>query len=81
MKYAIKTTYKVNGFEFSACALTPASAYRHVCAIVLNEQLSFPKQDETLSEYMKILTDIADGKAIKHENHIFALERISIGKE
>lgn len=75
MKYKISHT--VMGVEFSAKADTIARAYAHVRALIINDRIAFPDQDETLSEYMEILVDMKNGKLLSHENHIFRVEVIA----
>lgn len=72
----IKVTWTIQGMDFEAISDTIASAYEYIKAIVKKEELNFPNQEETLSEYMGILASIQRGKTLSHENHIFKIERI-----
>lgn len=72
----IQITYYVCGVSFEAVAGTISTAYEYIQAIVKANQISFPNQEEALSEYMTILADMKNGAALAHKNHIFAIERI-----
>ena len=72
----IKITYKVCGVEFSATATCVSEAYEYLQAIIKANAINFPRQEETLSEYMCYLVDMKNGKTIKHSNHIFDMEII-----
>lgn len=75
-KMKIKITYKVCGVEFSATATCVSEAYEYLQAIIKANAINFPRQAETLSEYMCILVKIQNGETIKSENHIFRLEKV-----
>lgn len=70
----LKITYKVGGVAFTALALNIAQAYEYVAAVIRANNLTFPKQEETLSEYMAILGQFKNGKKLMTENHIFKIE-------
>ena len=72
----IKITYKVCRVEFSATATCVSEAYEYLQAIIKANAINFPRQAETLSEYMCILVKIQNGETIKSENHIFRLEKV-----
>lgn len=74
MKYKISHT--VIGEEVSTTKDTIARAYGAVRALIVNDRINFPDQDETLSEYMEILVNMKNGKTLSHENHIFKVEII-----
>ena len=71
-----KITYKVCGMGFEAIADTISEAYEYAKAIIEAEKLSFPRQEETLSEYMDLLVQIKNGWTDAHINHIFRIEKI-----
>ena len=73
----IKITYKVCGVEFSAMATCVSEVYEYLQAIIKANAINFPRQAETLSEYMCILVKIQNGETIKSENHIFRLEKVA----
>lgn len=75
MRY--KISYNVYGMEFTAEADTIAQAYEYVRAIVQRENINFPDQERTLSEYMEILADMKAGKNTAHEMFVFKIEAIS----
>ena len=72
----IKITYKVCGMNFEAIANNVCEAYKYVEAIIKANAINFPRQEETLSEYMCYLADMKNGETIKHSNHIFGMEII-----
>lgn len=74
MKY--KITHTVMGTEFSTTKDTIAGAYASVRALIINDRIAFPDQDETLSEYMGILVNMKNGETLSHQNHIFRIEVI-----
>ncbi len=71
----VKITYKVRGMNFEASADNIAKAYEYVKAIIMANELSFPQQQEALSNYMVLLSGIETGERISHENHIFKIEK------
>lgn len=73
----IKIIYKVCNVEFEALAGNIAEAYKYIQAIIKSNKVNFPRQAETLSEYMCILVKIQNGETIKSENHIFRLEKVA----
>ena len=69
--------YKVgkSDIEFSYSTPYLNEAYEAVKAIINRESFTaFPNVAETLSEYFIILSNIATGKTLSHENHIFRIE-------
>lgn len=69
----MRITYTVFGMGFTAEASDISAAYEYVKAIVRRENINFPNQDETLSNYMEILVDkMRNGGS--HSNHIFKIE-------
>lgn len=72
----IKIIYKVCNVEFEALAENISEAYKYIEAIIKSNKLNFPRQAETLSEYMCYLADMKSGKTVKHENHIFKIEKV-----
>lgn len=73
----IKITLFVLGKEFSAVADTIAEAYEYVKAIVELYSKAFPDKNETLSEYMEILSLMKSGDHIGHKNCWFGIEKIT----
>lgn len=76
MDKKIKITYTVCGMDFTAETSNISEAYEYLKAIVKKENINFPDQEGTLSEYMNNLVRMQNGKLFKHENHIFALETV-----
>lgn len=76
----IKIIYKVCNVEFEALAGNIAEAYKYIQAIIKSNKVNFPRQAETLSEYMCLLAKIQSGETTKHENHIFRIEKVTEGK-
>lgn len=73
MDKTIKITYTVCGMDFTAETSNISEAYEYLKAIVKRENINFPDQEGTLSEYMKILVDkMRNGGS--HSNHIFKIE-------
>lgn len=75
MKFRI--TYNVYGMQFTAEADTIAKAYEYVRAIVQRENINFPDQERTLSEYMEVLAGMKAGKNTMHEMFVFKIEVIN----
>lgn len=75
----IKITLFVLGKEFSAVADTIAEAYEYVKAMAIVELYSkaFPDKNETLSEYMEILSLMKSGDHIERKNCWFGIEKIT----
>ncbi len=71
----VKITYKVGGMNFEAVADNIANAYEYIKAIIWANELNFPRQAETLSNYMVLLADMEKANGISHENHIFKIEK------
>lgn len=75
MKYRI--TYKVfNSVEFYAEADTISQAYEYIKAIVDDKKIIFPDREQTLSEYMNILSKMSAGERLEHSNHVFSISVI-----
>lgn len=75
MKYRI--TYKVfNSVEFYAEADTISQAYEYIKAIVDDKKIIFPNREETLSEYMNILSRMSAGENMGYSNHVFSISVI-----
>lgn len=73
----IKITLFVLGKGFSAVADTIAEAYEYVKVIMELYSEAFPDRNETLSEYMEILSLMKSGDHIKRENCRFRIEKIT----
>ncbi|WP_251316697.1 hypothetical protein [Flintibacter muris] len=73
----IKVIYKVCNVEFEALAGNISEAYKYIQAIIKTNELNFPRQEETLSYYMCLLTKIQSGKTVKYENHVFKIEKVT----
>jgi len=71
MKYTI--TYYVDNLAFDRKCDSIAEAYEAVQAIVSNNKIAFPNVNETLSEYMVILTKMKSSKTLSTENHYFGI--------
>lgn len=72
-EYDGKTLYKKCGdrgyrngcrVEFSATATCVSEAYEYLQAIIKANAINFPRQAETLSEYMCILVKIQNGETM-----------------
>lgn len=73
----IKVTYKVCDIEFEALAENIAEAYKYIQAIIKANESSFPRQAESLSDYMCLLAKLQNGEIMKYENHIFKIEKVT----
>lgn len=73
----IKITLFVLGKGFSAVADTIAEAYEYVKVIMELYSETFPDRNETLSEYMEILSLMKSGDHIQRENFRFRIETIT----
>lgn len=73
----IKITLFVHGKEFSAVADTIAEAYEYVKVIMELYSEAFPDKNETLSEYMEILSLMKSGNHIRRKNYWFRIEKIT----
>ena len=72
-----KVTYFVFDSQFAFETDSVAELYRAVCSIIKREKsISFPDEDSTCSEYLKICSDIGFGEMLSHENHVFKIEKI-----
>lgn len=76
MTKKIKITYPVCGMNFKAETSNISEAYEYIKAIVKRENVTFPDQEGTLSEYMNDLVRMKNGELLKHENHIFTFETV-----
>lgn len=47
----LKITYKIGNVAFTALAENIAQAYEYIAAVIKANSLTFPNQEETLSEY------------------------------
>jgi len=70
-------TYMIWGTPFRYEATSVHELYEAVCAVIKHNKLRFPDQEATMSEYFKIVSDIAFHDKISHENHIFKIERMT----
>ena len=70
-------TYNVWGVPFRHEATSVHELYETVCAVIKHNKLMFPDQEATMSEYFKIVSDIALYDKISYENHIFKIERMT----
>ena len=67
--------YKVGNVEFEYATPYVCEAYEAVKAIIKRESaVAFPNKDEAFCDYFGVLSDVASGKLLKHENHIFRIE-------
>ena len=62
----IKVIYKVCEVEFEALTGNIAEAYKYIQAIIKSNELNFPHQAETLSEYMCLLAKMQNSETMKH---------------
>ena len=74
-----KITYNVNGMKFTANTPYVSEAYDMVKAIIKAEKLMFPDQENAFCNYFEILSKLAFGSLLGHENHIFKIE--CVGKK
>lgn len=75
MKYRI--TYKVfNSANFYAEADTISQAYEYIKAIVDDKKIIFPNREETLSDYMNILSTMSTRTIVEYSNHVFSISVI-----
>lgn len=73
-----KLTYFVFGTEFVFETDSVAKLYEATCSVIKRESaVNFPDTDKTCCAYLDLCAKLANGKTIKHENHIFKLERIN----
>lgn len=73
-----RVTYFVFDSRFIFETDSVAELYRAVCSIIKREGgISFPDQDNTCSEYLKICSDIGFGEKLSYENHVLKIEKIS----
>ena len=67
--------YKVGGIEFEYSTPYVSEAYEAIKAIITRESsVAFPNKGEAFCNYFVVLSDIASGKTLNHENHIFRIE-------
>ena len=74
MLFAI--TYNVYGVPFRYETENVYDLFNAVTAVIRANKLMYPDQDQMMNEYFTICADIAKGKIINHENHIFKVERL-----
>lgn len=73
-----KLTYFVHGTGLHFETDSIASLYEATCSVIKREkEASFPDADDAFCHYLQICADLASGKTIKHENHVFRLERLN----
>lgn len=51
-------------------------AYEAVKALIIKEAIMFPDRQEAFNHYLSIVSDIASGKRLSHEMHLFKIERM-----
>lgn len=67
--------YKVGKVEFEYFTHSVSDAFEAIKAIISRESaVAFPDKEEAFCNYFEILSHIAYGGGISHENHIFRIE-------
>lgn len=68
-------TYKVGKVAFDYQTPYVSEAFEAIKAIITRESaVAFPNKEEAFCNYFEILSDIARGKTLSHENHIFRID-------
>lgn len=72
----IRISYAIGQSILSASAYSISEAYAIIKDIISKEPIMQKRTDETLSQYMEILVNMANGKTISHKNYCITIERV-----